>query len=83
MTAPTMTEAQWIRKVRQTRSYGSCYIPVASRDGMAVQGITYTWTPYGRSALAGGHKHKAYAHDSEGKPVPSKDLRPRQTANGF
>ena len=78
-----MDEAQWIQKVIQTRKYGSCYIPVASRDGMAVEGTRYLWTPFGRSAEKGGNKHKAYAHDSDGRPVPSKNLRAHQIANGW
>ena len=74
MKLATMTEAQWISKVRQTRSHGSTYIPVASRDGLTVGDVTYSWTYYGRSEQGGGHKHKAYAHDAAGRIVSSKAL---------
>jgi hypothetical protein len=73
-----MTEAQWISKVLQTRYHGSVYIPVASRDGLTVGDVRYSWTYYGRSGQGGGHKHKAYAHDAAGRPVPSKVLRARK-----
>jgi hypothetical protein len=34
-----------------------------------------TWTGYGRSLQAGGHKYKAHARYGDGKPVPTKLLR--------
>lgn len=70
-----MNEKEWIFLVRKTRRYGSCYIPVDSREWLTAQGVRYTWRPFGRSAQGGGHKHKAYALDMLGAPIPSKDLR--------
>ncbi len=81
MNAAVLTEAQWIGKVLQTRTHGSCYIPVASRHGMVIEGIMYAWRPYGRSAEGGGNKHKAYAHDSSGNSVLSKNLKVHQVGN--
>lgn len=78
MKLATMTEAQWIGKVLQTREYGSTYIPVASRGGLTVDGVQYSWTYYGRSQWGGGHTHKAYAHDAAGRPVAAKVLRVRK-----
>lgn len=70
-----MNAAQWRRRVSQTRNYGSCYIPVASRAGLVVGNVRYSYRYYGRSAQGGGHKHKAYAHRvSDGSIVKTRDL---------
>lgn len=74
MDAP-MTPGMWAARVRQSRRYGSTYIPVASRGGLTVGEIAFTWTFYGRSQQGGGHKHKAYARYSiTGLKVPSAAL---------
>jgi len=74
-TLQKMNAVEWSQKVKQTRYYGSTYIPIESRIGLTDGNIRYSWRYYGRSALGGGHKHKAYAHyiDS-GKPVPTRDI---------
>lgn len=71
--------------VRQTRQYGHTYVHAAVRDSVAGwQGLTgtldgrdvrVTFSGYGRSLQAGGHKYKAHARFTDtGKPVASKDL---------
>ena len=62
--------------VRQTRRYGSCYVKVGDRpDFGTIDGITYSYTSWGRSLQNGGHKYKAYANYADtGKPVPTKLL---------
>ena len=82
MKREVFNESQWIRLVKQTRAHGSCYVPVDSRDGMEIGGRVYGWKYYGRSGIGGGHKHKAYCHDSEGRPVPTKGLKPANTESG-
>jgi hypothetical protein len=73
-----LDERGWIRVVGQTRSYGSCYIPAATRSTCGEWETLlrrYSWRSYGRSLQAGGHKHKAYCHDkATGKPIPTKEL---------
>ena len=62
--------------VLQTRRYGSCYVKVGDRPHFGtVDGITYSFTSWGRSLQSGGHKYKAHANYADtGKPVPSAKL---------
>ena len=62
--------------VLQTRRYGSCYVKVGDRPNFGtVDGITYSYTSWGRSLQSGGHKYKAHANYADtGTPVPTKLL---------
>ena len=88
LTSPQVTTDLWIAYTMQTRRFGSCYVHSAARrngnhswsahcvtlaDG---RGVTFSWSGYGRSLQAGGHKFKVHARFSAtGLPVPSKLLR--------
>jgi hypothetical protein len=63
--------------VLKTRTFGHCYVKVGDRHKFGtVDGITYSFTSYGRSLQGGGHKYKVHANYSEtGKPVPTKALK--------
>jgi len=69
--------------VIETRQFGSTYVHSAIRKAIhgwkGLQGslngeqVVATFTGYGRSLQAGGHKYKAHLRYVEsGKPVPSK-----------
>jgi len=75
---PELDENGWRSVVYQTRIYGSCYIPAATRsvcNEWDTPTRRYSWKSWGRSMLTGGHKHKAYCNDAiTGKPIPTKEL---------
>ena len=67
----------YLCRVIQTRSHGSTYIPVGQQDPpqCEINGrpVELDWEYYGRSALSGGHRMKAYARwCDDGTPVPSR-----------
>jgi hypothetical protein len=69
----------WAGLARVTRTFGYCYVHASKRahawTSCQYNGIVFTYSGYGRSLAAGGHKYKVHARYFEtGKPVPSKVL---------
>ena len=69
----------WAAQACVTRKYGHCYVHASKRSkgwtSCNYNGIIFTFSSYGRSLSAGGHKYKVHARYFEtGKPVPSKVL---------
>jgi hypothetical protein len=86
---PVMNENEIIitlvNNVRQTRRYGQTYVRSAIRaevigwEGVTAQigdrAVILTYSGYGRSLSAGGHKYKAHVRFADtDRPVPTKDL---------
>ena len=84
-TEQTVTLKTLLPYVLDTRWYGVTYIHAWIRRSIhGWQGVTEvidgkevkaTFRGFGRSLENGGHKYKAYANFSDGKPVPTKVLR--------
>jgi hypothetical protein len=69
------TEYYWANLALQTRRQGHCYVHAPARNGgFKSPQVTYSYTGWGRSLQAGGHKYKVHAHYADGKPVPTKIL---------
>ena len=68
------TETYWKKQVKRTRRYGYTYVHVGMKNPHAsytgADGTVYSYSSYGRSLIAGGHKYKVHAR-REGKPVPT------------
>lgn len=68
------TLGYYLALVRQTRTFGSCYLHAGLPPRPAHGDIQFVVTGYGRSlSTKRGHKYKAYAM-RDGKPVRSKEL---------
>ena len=73
----------WAALALQTRRYGHCYVHSGARDAaefafrahQTADGITFSYTGWGRSLAGGGHKYKVHACYADGRPVPTKVLR--------
>jgi len=72
-TAIKVNSAYYRKLVRDTRTFGSCYLHADAPATFSENGIQYHVNAYGRSHIGGGHKYKAYAM-RDGKPVSSKEL---------
>lgn len=73
----------WIGLTMQTRRFGHTYVHSGARAATEFsfrafehEGIVFSFSGYGRSLSAGGHKYKVRArYTDSGKPVPSKVLK--------
>ena len=70
----------WARLARVTRQWGHCYVHASKRangwTSCNYEGITFTYSSYGRSLAGGGHKYKVHArYMATGEPVPTKVLK--------
>ena len=73
----------WITQTLKTRRHGHTYVHTGARAAAQFsfrafghEGITFSYSGYGRSLVGGGHKYKVHArYTDSGKPVSSKMLR--------
>ena len=75
------TAYYWAGLALQTRRRGHCYVHAPARKALpfgwkalAKDGITFSYTGWGRSLQSGGHKYKVHARYENGTPVPTKVL---------
>lgn len=71
----------WVAQALKTRRFGHTYVHSGARAAAQFSfrafqhdGITFSYTGYGRSLQGGGHKYKVHAR-KDGKPIPSKVLK--------